>query len=114
MFHLIWYALIGLIAGVIAKIGDARAHNDRLDDRARYHRIDPWAAPLPTCSRARQTNDIIPPASFFLHWARFCFSSFAISLKFIFPNETSDRALAGVPCASQPAVFAGDTATRLG
>ncbi len=29
-----------------------------------------WAAALPTCFRARGTNDIIQPASFFPHWAR--------------------------------------------
>ena len=40
MFHFVWYILIGLISGVIAKISDACAHNDLLDDRARYHRID--------------------------------------------------------------------------
>src|ERR1022692_3578389 len=39
MFHLIWYVLIGLISGVV-EIGDARAHDDLLDDRARHHRID--------------------------------------------------------------------------
>ena len=40
MIHLIWYIVVGLIAGVIAKIGDARAHDDFLDDRARHNRID--------------------------------------------------------------------------
>ena len=33
MFHLVWYILIGLISGVIAK-------SVLLDDRARHHRID--------------------------------------------------------------------------
>ena len=80
MFHLIWYILIGLVSGVIAK------------SVMHVHITIFWtivlgiigsiiggAVPLPTCFRARQTNDIIPPASFFPHWARSWFSIFAIS-----------------------------------
>jgi uncharacterized membrane protein YeaQ/YmgE (transglycosylase-associated protein family) len=64
MFHLIWYILIGLISGFIAK---SVMHEHMtifwtivlaLSDRSS-------AAALPTCFRARETNDIIPPASFF-------------------------------------------------
>ena len=40
MIHLIWYIVVGLIAGDYCEIGDARAHDDFLDDRARHHRID--------------------------------------------------------------------------
>ena len=66
MFHLVWYVLIGLISGVIAK---AVMHEHLtifwtimlvLSDRSSE-------APLPTCFRARETNDIIPPASFSPH-----------------------------------------------
>jgi hypothetical protein len=39
MFHLIWYILIGLISGLIAK-SVMHAHDDVLDDRAWHHRID--------------------------------------------------------------------------
>jgi hypothetical protein len=42
MFHLIWYILIGLISGVYREIGDARAYDDLLDDRARYRRFGHW------------------------------------------------------------------------
>ena len=40
MIHLIWYIVVGLIAGDYREIGDARAHDDFLDNRARHHRID--------------------------------------------------------------------------
>jgi hypothetical protein len=33
--------------GSYREIGDARAHNDLLDDRARHHRIDPWGCCYP-------------------------------------------------------------------
>src|ERR1700674_271275 len=33
--------------GGYREIGDARAHNDLLDDRARHHRIDPGRRPYP-------------------------------------------------------------------
>ena len=78
MFHIIWYILIGLISGVIAK------------SVMHVHMTIFWtivlgiigsisAAPLPIMFSRRQTNDIIPPASFFPHSARSWFSSFAIS-----------------------------------
>jgi len=78
MLHLIWYILIGLIAGVMAK------------SVMHVHITIFWTivlgiiglivgGSLPTCFRARQTNDIIPPASSFPYWARSWFSSFAIS-----------------------------------
>ena len=40
MIHLIWYIVVGLIAGDYCEIGDACAHDDFLDNRARHHRID--------------------------------------------------------------------------
>ena len=69
MFHLIWYVLIGLISGVIAK------------DVMHVHITLFWTVVLgiiggiiggglPTCSHARQTSDTIPQASFFPRWAR--------------------------------------------
>jgi hypothetical protein len=41
MFHLIWYVLIGLLSGMIAKIGDARPYDAVLDGCGRDHRVDP-------------------------------------------------------------------------
>ena len=78
MFHLIWYLLIGLISGVIAK---SVMHVHLTIFWTIVLGIIGWssAAPLPTCFRARETNVIIPPASSFLPSARSCFSSFAIS-----------------------------------
>jgi hypothetical protein len=64
MFHIIWYVLIGLNLGGYSEIGDARAHDDLLDDRARHHRIDHRGLRY-SHFRAPQTTDIIPPASFF-------------------------------------------------
>ena len=78
MFHLIWYVFIGLISGVIAK------------SVMHVHMTIFWTIVLGiigsiiggavTHMFSRPTNDdIIPPASFFPHWARSWFSSFAIS-----------------------------------
>ena len=61
MLHLIWYVLIGLISGVIAK------------SVMHVHMTIFWTIVLgiigsilgggvPTCFRARRTNAIIPPA----------------------------------------------------
>ena len=33
--------------GSYREIGDARAHNDLLDDRTRHHRINPWGCRYP-------------------------------------------------------------------
>jgi uncharacterized membrane protein YeaQ/YmgE (transglycosylase-associated protein family) len=78
MFHLIWYVLIGLISGFIAK------------SVMHVHITIFWTTVLGIIGgilgggvthmfRARQTNDIIPPASFFPRWARCWFFSFVIS-----------------------------------
>jgi uncharacterized membrane protein YeaQ/YmgE (transglycosylase-associated protein family) len=77
MFHFVWYILIGLISGVIAK------------SVMHVHITIFWTIVLGiigsiigggvTHMFSRPTNDIIPPASFFPHWARSWFSSFAIN-----------------------------------
>jgi len=69
MFHLTWYILIGLISGVIAK------------SMMHVHMTIFWTIVLGIIGSIlggcvthmfsrRRTNDIIPPASFFPHWAR--------------------------------------------
>ena len=89
MIHLIWYIVVGLIAGVIAK------------SVMHVHMTIFWTivlgimdrssgAGLPTCFRTRQTNDFIPPASFFPHLARSWFSTLAsscISVSRVFSDQ---------------------------
>lgn len=78
MFHLIWYLLIGLISGVIAK------------SVMHVHMTVFWTIVLGVIGsifgggvthmfRDRQTRDTIPPASFYRRLARSCFSTFALS-----------------------------------
>jgi hypothetical protein len=78
MFHLVWYVLIGLVSGVIAK-SVMHVHIRLFWSVVLASSDRSWAAALPTCFRAQQMNDIIPPASFYPHLARFWFSSFAIN-----------------------------------
>jgi len=78
MFHIIWYVLIGLISGVIAK------------SVMHAHITTSWTIVLGiigsilgggvTHMFSRPANTaIIPPGSFFPLWARSWFSSFATS-----------------------------------
>ena len=78
MIHLIWYIVVGLIAGIIAK-SVMHVHMTifwtivlgiigSIIGGAVTHMFSP-----PT------TDDFIPPASFFPHLARSCFSTFALS-----------------------------------
>ena len=87
MFHLIWYLLIGLIAGVIAK------------SVMHVHIAIFWTVVLGIIGSilggglshmfSRATNeDIIPPASFFPPWAPSWFCSFAISCGFTFRRSS--------------------------
>lgn len=78
MFHLFWYVLMGLISGVIAK------------DVMHVHITIFWTIVLGIIGgilggavthmfSGPASHDIILLASFFPHWARCWFSSFAIS-----------------------------------
>ena len=69
MFHLIWYILVGLVAGLIAK------------SVMHVHMTIFWTivlgvigsimgVRLPTCFRGLQTTDIIRRVLFFPPWAR--------------------------------------------
>ena len=79
MFHLIWYILIGLISGVIAK------------SVMHVHLTIFWTIVLGIIGsiiggavthllwRPQSNSDTIPRGSFFPPWARSCFSLFALS-----------------------------------